>query len=86
MNDLKQEKNIRLKEIKELINAFCKKHLNEELKGYALKLCDTLGRKRKVDITRGKKENWGAAVLYVIARLNLLLFPASIRPFIYHRL
>ena len=71
----KAEKDERLNEIKELVLTFCKEHLNEELTGYALKLCDTLGRKRKISITRGKKEIWAASIIYVIARLNFLFDP-----------
>jgi len=68
----KAEKEERLKEIKELVVSFCVEHLNEELQSYALKLCDTLGRKRKISITSGKKEIWAASIIYVIARLNFL--------------
>ena len=68
----KVEKAERLKEIKQLVQAFCDRHLNEELAGYALKLCQSLGRKRTLVITRGKKEIWAAAIVYVIARLNFL--------------
>ena len=68
----KAKKDERLKEIKELVVSFCVEYLNEELQSYALKLCDTLGRKRKISITSGKKEIWGASIIYVIARLNFL--------------
>ena len=68
----KAKKDERLKEIKELVGSFCVEHLNEELQSYALKLCDTLGRKRKISITNGKKEIWAASIIYVIARLNFL--------------
>ena len=71
------EKKQRLDEIKELVLAFCNKHLNEELTGYVLKLCDVLGRKRKISITRGKKEIWAASIVYVIARLNFLFDPEN---------
>jgi len=71
------EKKQRLDEIKELVLDFCEEHLNEELAGYALKLCDTLGRKRKISITRGKKEIWAASIIYVIARLNFLFDPEN---------
>lgn len=50
------EKKQRLAEIKELVLGFCDKHLNEELNVYTLKLCETLGRKRKISINRGGKE------------------------------
>jgi len=68
----KAKKDERLKEIKELVVYFSAEHLNEELQSYALKLCDKLGRKRKISITSGKKEIWAASIIYVIARLNFL--------------
>ena len=71
------EKKQRLDEIKELVLDFCNKHLNEELTGYTLKLCETLGRKRKISINRGSKEIWAASIVYVIARLNFLFDPES---------
>ncbi|MDO9529819.1 MAG: DUF6398 domain-containing protein [Syntrophales bacterium] len=73
----KARKDERLKEIKELVVSFCVEYLNEELQSYALKLCDTLGRKRKISITSGKKEIWAASIIYVIARLNFLFDPEN---------
>ena len=73
----KVEKTERLNEIKDLVLAFCEEHLDEELYGYAFELCDMLGRKRKISITRGKKEIWAASIIYVIARLNFLFDPES---------
>lgn len=73
----KAEKDERLKEIKELVLVFCEEHLKEELAGYALKLCDMLDRKRKISITRGRKEIWAASIIYVIARLNFLFDPQN---------
>jgi len=73
----KAKKDERLKEIKEFVASFCREHLNEELQGYALKLCDTLNRKRKISLTGGKKEIWAASIIYVIARLNFLFDPAN---------
>lgn len=66
------EKNESLNEIKRLLESFFERYLNEEYRGYALKLCDTLGRRRKIDISRGKREIWAAAIVCVIARLNFL--------------
>jgi len=68
----KTAKDEQLKEIEALVVSFCIEHLNEDLQGYALRLCDTLGRKRKISIVRGKKEIWAASIIYVIARLNFL--------------
>jgi len=74
---IKTEKKQRLAEIKEFVLDFCDKHLNEELAGYTLKLCETLDRKRKISITRGGKEIWAASIIYVIARLNFLFDPEN---------
>ena len=71
------EKTGRLNDIKALVRGFCKQHLDNELCGYALELCEMLGRKRKISITRGKKEIWAASIIYVIARLNFLFDPES---------
>jgi hypothetical protein len=77
MNKRISEKKQRLEEIKDLVLAFCEEHLDDELYGYALELCDMLERKRKISITRGKKEIWAASIIYVIARLNFLFDPES---------
>ena len=66
------EKTEKLMEIEELIQDFCERHLNAEFFAYAMKLCNKLGRKRTLTITRGKKEIWAAAIVYVIARMNFL--------------
>ena len=77
MNERISEKKQRLEEITDLVLAFCEEHLDNELHGYALELCDILGRKRRISITRGKKEIWAASIIYVIARLNFLFDPES---------
>jgi hypothetical protein len=73
----KVEKTERLNEIKDLVLSFCEEHLDNELYGYALELCEMLGRKRKISINRGKKEIWAASIIYVIARLNFLFDPEN---------
>jgi len=35
-------------------------------------LCDTLGKKRKINILRSASKQWAASIIYVIARLNFL--------------
>ena len=77
MNERISEKKQRLEEIKDLVLAFCEEHLDDELNGYALELCDKLARQRRISITRGKKEIWAASIIYVIARLNFLFDPES---------
>ncbi len=66
------DKKERVIEIQTMLNSFCEKYLNEELEGYAIRLCDELSRKRKINIIRGKKEIWAASIIYVISRLNFL--------------
>jgi len=66
------EKTKKLNEIKELLQAFSNKHLNSELKGYVMKLCNKLGRQQILSFVRGRKEIWAAAIVYIIARLNFL--------------
>lgn len=65
------------KEIKGLVESFCEQYLNEELATCSLRLCDTLGRSRKLDVTRGKKEIWASSIVYVIARVNFLFDKAN---------
>lgn len=62
----------RSNEISDLIASFCKKHLTDQYLVFAMELVEMLSRKRKLDITRGKKEIWAAAIVYAIARLNFL--------------
>lgn len=69
---MKNDKKQRLVQIKEMLRHFCDRFLTDEYADYALKLCDALGRKRTIDITRGRKEIWGASIIHVIARLNFL--------------
>ena len=74
---VKMDKNNHLQVIKNLIQAFGEQHLNEELTGYALNLCERLGRMKRIDITRGQKEVWAAAIIHAIARINFLYDKAN---------
>lgn len=65
------------KEIKGVVESFCEQYLNDELATCSLRLCDTLGRSRKLDVARGKKEIWAASIVYVIARVNFLFDKAN---------
>ncbi len=69
---LAKEKVERSKEIKKLIQKFCGLHLNKEIEGFSIKLCDTLSGVENVNLSRGKIEIWAASIIYVIARLNFL--------------
>lgn len=50
---------------------------NREYQEYCLNLLEILGRKRKLDITRGNPSIWSAAIVYVIARANFLYDPEN---------
>ena len=76
MNE-KEKKQVIAKEISHLINKFCDRYLNDELRGYAIKLLEKLTRKRTYSITSGKIEIWASAIIYVIARLNFLFDPEN---------
>jgi hypothetical protein len=43
----------------------------------ALKLCEKIGRMRKLSIQRGRQEIWAAAIVYAIARINFLFDPTN---------
>ena len=65
----------RVAEIAHKIEAFGRANLDPEHTILALKLCDKIGRMRKLSIQRGRTEIWAAAIISVIARLNFLFDP-----------
>jgi hypothetical protein len=65
----------RVSEVKRLVEKFGRSRLDREYTGFALKLCDKIGRMRKLSIQRGRIEIWAAAIIHVIARLNFLFDP-----------
>jgi hypothetical protein len=67
----------RVAEIAHKIEAFGRTKLDPEHTILALKLCDKIGRMRKLSIQRGRAEIWAAAIISVIARLNFLFDPDS---------
>ena len=62
----------RIDEVNELLEAFSKEYLTDELTSYVYALWGKLARKRSYNITGGKKEVWAAAVVWVIGWLNFL--------------
>ncbi len=71
------KKTERFAEIKHKIEEFGRSNLDPEHTGLALKLCDKIGRMRKLSIQRGRAEIWAAAIIHVIARLNFLFDPEN---------
>jgi len=67
----------RVAEIARKIETFGRTRLDPEHTILALKLCDKIGRMRKLSIQRGRVEIWAAAIIYVIARLNFLFDPEN---------
>jgi hypothetical protein len=65
----------RVAEVAHKIEAFGRINLDPEHTILALKLCDKIGRMRKLSIQRGRPEIWAAAIISVIARLNFLFHP-----------
>ncbi|MCG6911478.1 MAG: DUF6398 domain-containing protein [Deltaproteobacteria bacterium] len=63
---------VRVNAIKHLIEAFGERHLTREYTTYALNLCDKVSLTPDLDILRGQKSIWAAALVHVMARLNLL--------------
>ena len=63
--------------IQEMIQTFGRKKLNDMYTDLALKLCEKIGRMRKLSIQRGRQEIWAAAIVYAIARINFLFDPTN---------
>lgn len=59
-------------QIKQLLENFGSKFLDDELKSYVLNLFKKISQKSLLNIYRGKNEIWAASIIYVIARLNFL--------------
>lgn len=75
-----EKKQHRIDELKRLLVAFAKDHLNDEVSEFCFKLWAKIGNKRTYPITGGNTEAWASAVVYVIARLNFLSDPTVENP------
>ncbi len=67
----------RVAEVKRMVEAFGRDRMGQEYTDLALKLCDKIGKMRKLSIQRGRIEIWAAAIIHVIARLNFLFDPQN---------
>lgn len=76
----KTDKRQRVREIRELLQSYTDLHMDDETAGFVLELLAMLNRKKRLDLTRGRKEIWAAAIVSVIARLNFLFDPELERP------
>jgi len=71
------EKARRVAALQEMIRTFGQKKLNDMYTDLALKLCEKIGRMRKLSIQRGSQEIWAAAIVYAVARINFLFDPTN---------
>ena len=62
----------KIDELLDLTRAFYKTNKNKNLKIYSDRLVDMLIKSEKYDISKGSMEILAAAIVYVIAKLNLL--------------
>ena len=67
-----KSKNNNLSQIRQLLEDYCSRYLDEELRRYVLNLLKTIHRKPRMDINRGKPEIWAASIIYIICRSNFL--------------
>lgn len=56
----------------ELIDGFCRAHLNDEYAVLCRKLAEKLARKRPSPLTRGKPETWASGIVRTIGWVNFL--------------
>jgi len=78
MSNSKNNQKEKLTEIKNLILGFCDEFLLDEYEDFFLNLAEALGRKRTLDLSRSKSEQWAASIIYAIARLNFLFDPDNL--------
>lgn len=58
--------------IVELVESFCREHLNEEYAGLCRKLAEKLARKRPSPLTSGKPATWACGIVRTIGWVNYL--------------
>ena len=61
-----------VKEISGLVDAFCRKHLNEEYAGLCRQLTEKLARKRPSPLVSGRPNTWACGIVRTIGWVNYL--------------
>ncbi|MDF2904324.1 MAG: hypothetical protein K0S25_1962 [Bacillus sp. (in: firmicutes)] len=64
----------------ELVQNFCRAHLDEEYEQLVVKMVEKMGRKRTVPFMTGKLEVWAAGIIHAIGTINFL-FDKSFPPY-----
>jgi len=62
----------RAEEILNCIRRFAEKHLSKELYDYAAQILKRVQKNPRLNIFKGEIERWASAIVYVLARYNLL--------------
>jgi hypothetical protein len=60
-----------------LIDAFCRKHLDEEYASLCRKMAGILARKRPSPLTRGKPESWASGIVRAVGWVNFIDDPSQ---------
>ena len=66
-----------LRDITDLIDAFCREHLNDEYSELCRKLAEKLSRKRPSPLLRGKPFTWASGIVRTIGWVNFLDDPTT---------
>lgn len=61
-----------VKQITDLVDGFCKKHLNDEYADLCRKLVEKLARKRPTPLVSGKPSSWASGIVRTIGWVNFL--------------
>ncbi|XZE20680.1 DUF6398 domain-containing protein [Pirellulaceae bacterium SH449] len=61
-----------VKQIAELVDSFCKEHLNDEYADLCRKLVEKLARKRPTPLVSGKPSSWASGIVRTIGWVNFL--------------
>lgn len=67
-----QQKERVVEEIVQLVDAFCREHLNEEYAELCRKLAEKLARKRPSPLVSGKPNAWASGIVRTIGWVNFL--------------
>ena len=68
----KEDKDTALRVVMELIEPFCKEHLNEEYAAVCRKMAETLHRKRPSPLLQGKPNAWASGIVRAVGGQNFL--------------
>lgn len=68
--DIKAREN----ELADMVEKFCKEHINDAYADACVRMVRKLGRKRSNPLARGKLEIWAATIVYTVGVSNFLFY------------